>query len=98
MVSHVLLLRVVHAGVPACKTIQFIARGIVPAKKHDPLLHISSRAASFPQKSTTRCCTFQSFFERGGEPVAVQSVSCRGTRQGRGGEGGTPRFDAKNAR
>ena len=46
MVSHALLLRVVsfvrlHAGLPACKAIQFIARGIVPAKKHDLLLHIS---------------------------------------------------------
>jgi hypothetical protein len=30
-----------HAGVAACKAIQFIARGIVPAKKHDLLLHIS---------------------------------------------------------
>jgi hypothetical protein len=38
MVSHALLLRVVsfvrlHAGLPACKAIQFVARGIVPQKK-----------------------------------------------------------------
>jgi hypothetical protein len=30
-----------HAGVAACKAIQFIARGIVPVKKHGLLLHIS---------------------------------------------------------
>jgi hypothetical protein len=30
-----------HAGVAACKAIQFIARGIVPVKKHNDLLHIS---------------------------------------------------------